>query len=150
MRAPLEVEGPGKTMRWFVPRELMVFSTDFVAPLPMATTAMTHPTPMMIPSAVGNERSFFREIAFRPTMVVLPRRLMEFFMVRFSGFDFRSSGCRFALFAQRQRFTVSPLVRALQCLVPRHAPAGRARHSGSRRRARSRRVWRVARYRIRA
>src|SRR5438105_13893740 len=58
----------------------MVFSTDFVAPLPIATTAITQPTPMTIPSIVRNERSLFREIALRPTMVMLPSRCTLFFM----------------------------------------------------------------------
>src|SRR5436305_11230715 len=64
----------------------------------MATTAITHATPMMMPSAVRNERSLLREIALSPTMVMLPRRWIEFFMsceslVLSAGSLVLSAGC---------------------------------------------------------
>src|SRR5712692_9517429 len=80
IRAPLCVAAPGKIMMKFDPRELMVSWMDYDAPLPMATTTITHPTPMTMPSMVRNERSLFRKMALRPTMVMLPRRLREFLM----------------------------------------------------------------------
>src|SRR5260221_4783022 len=86
----------------------MVFSIDLVAPLPMATTAITQATPMMMPRAVRNERSLFREMAFNPTMVMLPRRLIEFFIVSslltlVSGFADQLSDQRRSL-AQEARY----------------------------------------------
>ena len=61
-------------MMKFEPRELMVCWIDCDAPLPMATTTITQPTPMTIPSIVSDDRSLFRKIAFNPTTVMLPRR----------------------------------------------------------------------------
>src|SRR5688572_1502758 len=43
----------------------------------MATETMTQATPMTTPSAVSSERILFRAIDFKPTMVMLPRRVRE-------------------------------------------------------------------------
>ncbi len=89
MCAPLEVTAPGKIMMKFVPSELIVFSTDLVAPLPMATTAITQPTPMTMPSIVRNERSLLREIALSPTIVMFQRRCTDVLMIssKWDGWD---------------------------------------------------------------
>src|SRR5260221_592150 len=81
--APLWEVAPGKIMMKFEPRALIVSWIDFDAPLPMATTMMTQPTPITMPSIVRNERSLLREIAFNPTTVMLPKRMTEFFMIGF-------------------------------------------------------------------
>src|SRR5437763_12418126 len=78
--APLCEVAPGKIMMKFEPREAIVSWIDFVAPLPIATTTMTQPTPMTMPSIVRNDRILLREIAFRPTIVMLPKRMTEFFI----------------------------------------------------------------------
>src|ERR1700753_75381 len=81
--APDEVTAPGKIMMKFVPSEFIVLSTDFDAPVPMATTAITQATPMMMPSIVRKERSLLREIALRPTRVMFQRRWADVFMIGF-------------------------------------------------------------------
>ena len=56
----------------------MVFWIDCDAPVPMATTTMTQPTPMMMPSMVSDERILLREMARRPTRVMLPSLVTDF------------------------------------------------------------------------
>src|SRR5438270_4971876 len=58
--APLCELAPGKIMMKFEPRELIVSWIDFEAPFPFATTTMTQPTPMTMPSIVRNDRILFR------------------------------------------------------------------------------------------
>src|ERR1043166_589899 len=59
VRAPPTVTVPGRMMSRFVPRLAICCFTSALAPSPMATMAMTAPTPMMIPSIVRKERSLF-------------------------------------------------------------------------------------------
>ena len=59
---PLVLVDPGRTMRTFVPIAANACSTCALAPSPMATIAMTAPTPMMMPSVVRNERSLLRRM----------------------------------------------------------------------------------------
>src|SRR5438270_5087052 len=59
---------------------LVEASIDLVAPLPMATTAITQPTPMMMPRAVRKERILLRAMARRPTRMMLLKRITELFI----------------------------------------------------------------------
>src|SRR4029077_4476478 len=59
VRAPPSVTVPGKITNKLVPRLAICSCTLFFAPSPMATMAMTAPTPMMIPNIVRKERSLF-------------------------------------------------------------------------------------------
>ena len=56
----------------------------------MATTTMTQPTPITIPSIVRNERSLLREIAFKPTIAMLPSDQLR--VIRMSFFEDRPHG----------------------------------------------------------
>ena len=70
MTAP-EEDDPGSTMSWFWPMLEICCWTDWVAPWPMATIAMTAATPMITPSIVSAERTRFRmraRIAMRSAM----------------------------------------------------------------------------------
>src|ERR1700682_467354 len=71
IRAPDDVDVPGKTIKKFVPREEIWACTAACAPPPTAIIAMTQATPMMIPSAVSVDRSLLRAIAFMPTFRIV-------------------------------------------------------------------------------
>src|ERR1041385_1607411 len=58
-RAPPRVTVPGKITSRLVPKLAICSCTLFLAPSPMATIAITAPTPMMMPSMVRKERSLF-------------------------------------------------------------------------------------------
>ena len=60
---PLELTEPGRTINILVPIASNVSSTRDLAPSPIATMAITAPTPMMMPSAVRNERILLRRSA---------------------------------------------------------------------------------------
>ena len=59
-------------MRKFVPSDLSWFSVWRRAPSPIPIVAMTHATPMMIPSAVRSDRSLLRARARKATFRMLP------------------------------------------------------------------------------
>ena len=73
--APPAVLAPDETMRTLVPIEAKACSTRARAPSPIATMAMTAATPMMIPSAVRNERSLLRRSARPATRTTSPARI---------------------------------------------------------------------------
>ena len=58
-----EREEPGETVSMLVPRRLMLFSTSWRAPEPIADITITDATPMMTPSAVRRLRIALRWIA---------------------------------------------------------------------------------------
>ncbi|MGC4091648.1 MAG: hypothetical protein QM756_27960 [Polyangiaceae bacterium] len=62
-RTPPEVLAPGITMSKFVPIAAKACSTLDLAPSPMATMAITAPTPITTPSVVKNERILLRNSA---------------------------------------------------------------------------------------
>ncbi len=68
--APPEVVEPDMTMSRFEPMAANDFSTMAFAPSPIATMAITAPTPMMMPSAVRNDRSLLR-ISALPAMRIV-------------------------------------------------------------------------------
>ena len=80
MRAPDWVTAPGKTMMKLVPSEPIASCTECEAPAPTATMVMTQATPMMMPSMVRLERIGLRTIALRPTLAMLPSRMMTSLM----------------------------------------------------------------------
>ena len=54
---------PGETVSILVPRRLMLRSTSWRAPLPIADMTITEATPMITPSAVSRLRMALRRIA---------------------------------------------------------------------------------------
>ncbi len=69
-RAPPAFVDPDMTMSKLVPMAAKVSSTWLLAPSPMATMAMTAPTPMMMPSAVRKLRNLLRSKARPANRVV--------------------------------------------------------------------------------
>ena len=61
--APPDVFAPDDTMRTLVPIDENACSTRARAPSPIETMAITAPTPMMMPSAVRNDRILLRSSA---------------------------------------------------------------------------------------
>src|SRR4051794_34636827 len=68
--APPEVVDPDMTISRFDPIAAYDCSTIALAPSPIATMAITAPTPMMIPSAVRNDRSLLRSNALPAIRIV--------------------------------------------------------------------------------
>src|SRR5882724_3782764 len=64
---PLCDDDPGRTIRRFVPIDENASSTRAFAPSPITTMAMKAATPMMMPSAVRNERMVLRPRARKAT-----------------------------------------------------------------------------------
>ncbi len=69
-RAPPDCVLPDITISRFEPIDANDASTSALAPSPMATIAMTAPTPMMMPSTVRNERILLRSSARSATRKV--------------------------------------------------------------------------------
>ena len=68
---PREPRCPGITISRFVPIAENRSRTCFCAPLPIASIAITAPTPMMMPSIARNERSLFASRLLRPTLKIV-------------------------------------------------------------------------------
>ena len=58
-RTPPFCVAPGEMMSMFEPRLAMEFVTFDLTPMPTETSAMTAPTPMMMPSIVSRLRILF-------------------------------------------------------------------------------------------
>jgi hypothetical protein len=65
------VVNPGRTIKTLVPRLAICDRMVALAPSPIATIAMTAPTPMMIPSMVRKDLSLFLRSARRAILKVM-------------------------------------------------------------------------------
>ena len=68
---------PGCTISRLVPIALKRSMTCFCAPLPMASIAITAPTPMMIPSIARIERSLLASRLLMPTLNTVQKSMAQ-------------------------------------------------------------------------
>ncbi len=77
IRTPPAVVAPGRTIRRLLPMLAICSAICLLAPVPIATMAITAPTPMMMPSMVSAERILFTRRARKEILNVEGMLIMK-------------------------------------------------------------------------